>query len=320
MSTKSTKSSNTPSFAEVLRERFGELFIQNLPLAELVRAQVGGVAEYVVWAKKVEDLAEAGKLAHQHRIPVRVIAGGTAILPSSVGFAGLVIINQTSQIYFTHGSSLVLVESGVSNAALLASAAPKGLGGIEFLAAVPGSIGGAVITNAGFGDQAIASYVKDVTLLVADNNSANIVTVPARELGYGIHTSLLLKTTETPIVLSVRLQMTSLYQDEIMRRIRQYQKRSQLLNKREGALGGFLNPFFESETSLHREVRRIHVPNITFDPDSGVAWGRIGKARSEDYRTLINSLKALGAKYGITLEDRVTYLGYWPDEGDKIDD
>lgn len=318
MSTKSIKNSKTTTPRDILSGQFGERFRENVPLSQITRAAVGGVAEYVVEAQTLAELTEIVRAVTELKLPYQIIGGASGVLASTVGFAGLIILNRTSQVYFTHGSSIVIVESGVTNTSLLASAAAKGLGGIEFLSAVPGSIGGAIVTNAGYNNQFIGSYVRDITLLVPSPGEPQMLTVKASELNFQPGSSALLAPgTHRPIVLSVRLQLTSLYQEEIMHRLQQYRSRSKLLARPDAVIGSFLKPFFETEPTLHREAKRRKVPNVTLDPTTGVIFAKNGRAQSENYRELINLLKQLGNDYGIELEERLSYLGYWPDEGDQ---
>lgn len=321
MSTKSTKNSkNSQPLNHLLRARFGERFKDNEPVNQYVSARVGGVAEYIVVAESVEDLTDAGELAATHKIEYQVIGSGTGTLPSEVGFPGLLIINRTNGLAFSQNSSVVVAASGLSNQALLTAAASKNLGGIEFLSGVPGTIGGAVVTNATYQHSSIGAFVRDITCWVSDSTEHKIITIPVSELRLEPFRSLLLQPSLfPPIILTVRLQLASLPQEEILRRLQHHRLRSAEVNSMTAKLGTFLRPPLETEPTLYQEARKLKVPGLRFQPNMGVITATSPRVTADDYRALIAQLQQLAAGYGVILEDRVTYLGYWPPMENEYD-
>ncbi|QQG49982.1 MAG: FAD-binding protein [Candidatus Berkelbacteria bacterium] len=313
MSIKFTKNSRTSeSINSKFRSRFAERFLNNQPLALYVSASVGGVSEYVVIATSPEDLTDAAEIAVENKLEYAVIGGGTGTLPSEVGFPGLVIVNRSSGISFTQGSSVVTVSSGTTNQALLTAAASKNLGGIEFLSNVPGSIGGAVVSNATVGNLSISAHVKDVTCWVTDGEEHKIVTITGAELQFKPYDSLLTRPSIfPPVILNVKLQFALLPQEEIVRRLHINKARSALVNLSQPQVGSLTRPAFEAQPSLHPAGRKLRVLGLKFNPTTGIATatGRVG---SSTYRELIEQLRQLAAGYGIELEERMSYLGYWP--------
>jgi len=125
------------------------------PLAERTTFRVGGPAAALIEPGSTEEirLALAGCLASG--IPWLVMGGGSNLLGSDEGFAGLVLllgrkfggISETGSD--AEGSIKVRVEAGCSLARLLEWSRERGLSGLEFTVGIPGSVGGAVMMNAG---------------------------------------------------------------------------------------------------------------------------------------------------------------------------
>ena len=133
------------------RDIFGERFELNAPLGRFTSARVGGPAEMLVIVQSAEELRQAVELAHASSIPYFILGGGSNILVSDRGIRGLVILNRAKQVSFRHTGSRVVctAESGANLSALTRRCIAKGLGGLEWAIGVPGTVGGAVVGNAG---------------------------------------------------------------------------------------------------------------------------------------------------------------------------
>ena len=120
---------------------------KNISLKEYTTYEVGGEAEYFFIAKNIEDLKESLKWAEEKKLEITIIGGGSNIVISDKGLKGLVIINKSSDIEISENT--VRADSGVLLCDLVDKVIEKKKGGIEFLANIPGTVGGAVAVNAG---------------------------------------------------------------------------------------------------------------------------------------------------------------------------
>ncbi|MEX2361826.1 MAG: FAD-binding protein, partial [Patescibacteria group bacterium] len=152
------------SVNDIFRDRFGGKFSDHQPLSEVMPMGMGGVSSLFVDALTVVDLVDAAKLAVANKRPYRVIGAGTATLIGESGFPGLIIKNSTRNIFRLDNSSRVVCDSGVDNALLVNSMASQGLGGIELLVTVPGTVGGATITNAQSSNWKFLSYIREICI------------------------------------------------------------------------------------------------------------------------------------------------------------
>lgn len=126
-------------------------FHVNVDLARFTSSRVGGPAEMMVTVYNATELAMAVELAYATHTRYFILGGGSNILVSDRGVSGLVILNRAKEVsYRSAGASIICTaESGVNIATLARRCIGKGLGGLEWAIAVPGTIGGAVVGNSG---------------------------------------------------------------------------------------------------------------------------------------------------------------------------
>lgn len=125
---------------------------KNISLAEFTTLRVGGAADFFARVSNFDELKIALEFSHKQKIPIFIFGGGSNILFSDRGFRGLIIKNEIQKIEFTENS--VNVGTGVSLANLVAMTAKANLAGLENLAGIPGTVGGAVVGNSnGIGEK-----------------------------------------------------------------------------------------------------------------------------------------------------------------------
>lgn len=157
-----------------LRSLLGDRLLANEPLAKYTAARIGGAAEWLYVARESpEELAEVASTAWSEGIDVRVLGGGANVLISDKGVSGLIIINHVSDISFGdwHDGRNVAVTGGVSLTVLARKLQARGLSGFEWAVSVPGTIGGAVVNNAGAHGGDMSNSVCDVVVLDAERGA-----------------------------------------------------------------------------------------------------------------------------------------------------
>lgn len=122
---------------------------ENVSLAEYTTFKVGGNADYFCVVFSKEDLRTLISWCKEISIPFLTIGNGSNILISDEGFKGLVIKLAGDFQKITCSNETITVGAGVSLPALLREARNRSLGGLEPLSGIPGTVGGAIITNAG---------------------------------------------------------------------------------------------------------------------------------------------------------------------------
>ena len=146
-------------FQKNTRLRFGEL------LAKHTHFGIGGETTAYIEVSTIDDLAA---LAHFHRdwkVPVAIIGKGSNLLVSDKGFNGISIRLIGELANLAVAGDVVTVGSGQSLPRLSKMMSKTGLSGVEFALGIPGSVGGALIMNAGAWGSSFGDIVTDVTVI-----------------------------------------------------------------------------------------------------------------------------------------------------------
>jgi len=152
------------------------------PLSRHATFGVGGPADVYVIAKTEDELRLAYATARANDAPTFIFGSGSNVLVGDGGIRGVTIENRTSDIEgpAKNGAGYkVRVASGVSFATLARRMASAGYGGIEWACGIPGSLGGAVVSNAGAYDRSLKDVLKSVRFGDVDGK---VSTVPADDL------------------------------------------------------------------------------------------------------------------------------------------
>ncbi|MDR2760491.1 MAG: UDP-N-acetylmuramate dehydrogenase [Rickettsiales bacterium] len=128
-----------------LISKYGVVLGKNL--SNLNRFGVGGKAEYFFEPKSRNELLSF--LKENSVKPITMLGGGSNALILDNGIKGVVIATKRLNKFFFDKNNVLTCEAGLSNAKLYAITRDRGIGGYEFLGTIPGSVGGACITNAG---------------------------------------------------------------------------------------------------------------------------------------------------------------------------
>jgi UDP-N-acetylmuramate dehydrogenase len=166
--------------------------VRDEPMSKHTSLHIGGPADFFVRVTTERDLVGAIAVAREHELPVLMLGGGTNMLVSDRGVRGVVLQNDWSET--SVDGTTITAASGTPLASVAAVAARNGIVGLEWMATVPGTVGGAVHGNAGAFGSEIKDVLVDATLM--DLNS-DTWTVQVEELGFAYRTSNLQKT---PIV------------------------------------------------------------------------------------------------------------------------
>ncbi len=186
------------------KDRFGEQASFNQPLARYTSARIGGPADVLLTADSADQLAEMVLLVWQMGVPYLIMGGGSNILVSDAGVRGVVILNKARKVVFDEQAPSVWAESGSNFGALARQAARKGYTGLEWAAGVPGTVGGAVVGNAGAhgGDTA-----GDIILAEVLHHTEGRQSWPPERLAYDYRTSILKTHPGKAIVLAASFRL-----------------------------------------------------------------------------------------------------------------
>ena len=261
------------------------------PLSRHATFGVGGPADLYIIAKTEDELRLAYAAARAHEAPVFIFGSGSNVLVGDLGIRGVTIENRTSDVDgpVQNGAGLkIRVASGVSLATLARRMASAGYGGIEWACGIPGSIGGAVVSNAGAYDWSLKDVLKNVR--VADAGG-NVSTVLAADLHLDYRRSAFTEGEIADVVLlSADLHIDKADPDELKAKVREFdadRKASQPPGQNCGSV--FKNP--------------VDHPSWWYVDQVGMRGHRIGNAQFSELHT--NFILNLG---GATARDIVQLI------------
>ncbi len=202
------------------RAGYGGRVAVDVPMSRYTSFAVGGPADLLATAHSLEELVAWVRIANQTGIPCMVLGSGTNVLVSDRGIRGFVIIN-ACQRYSFGDDGVLEAESGCLFCELAREAVDKGWGGLEWGVGIPGTLGGAVVGNAGAYGGYIGDVLIDALLCHADGRTERV----SRDwLRYGYRTSALKREDiagPRTVVLDARLQLVRADVTELRDRARQ---------------------------------------------------------------------------------------------------
>jgi len=171
--TTNERSSELERLAEALAAALGpDAVRRDQPLARYTALRIGGTADLFVVAETASALRRAVALACLHRVPFRVLGAGANVLVSDAGVRGLVVLNRARATTYQPsghdapgGAAGVSAESGASLSTVARQCVSRGLAGLEWAATIPGTVGGAVVGNAGAWGGDVASALVSASVL-----------------------------------------------------------------------------------------------------------------------------------------------------------
>lgn len=139
------------------------------PLKNHTSLRIGGPADVFCSPGNIEDLKKVVSISKKYNIPFLVIGNGTNLLILDSGIRGLVINLNKSFKKIVFSDKIVKIGAGVSLVYLSKIALKREMSGLEFACNIPGTLGGAIINNAGFKGNCMADVVQNVTFLTGEN-------------------------------------------------------------------------------------------------------------------------------------------------------
>ncbi|MEZ5290337.1 MAG: UDP-N-acetylmuramate dehydrogenase [Vicinamibacterales bacterium] len=310
------------TFGDVLRAALPSLPVTpDAPLASLTTFKVGGPADWLVEPADSDSLVRIVQLAHEHRVPLTMLGGGSNVLVADAGVRGVVVRPRGGTVQAI-GDRLVRADAAVTVNGLVRWTIVRGLGGLEAWAGTPGTVGGAIFGNAHWRQANIGDVVESVRVVTRDGV---VRQVPADRLEFAYDTSRLQRSGE--VALWAAFRVTPGHEPEVLRaearRSLAFRKRTQpLAAPSAGCI--FQNPL----------PGRDRVP-ADIPPSAGALVDRAGlkgraiggarvsqthanfivndgTATAHDVAALIEMCReAVRTTFGVELRDEIVRLGEW---------
>lgn len=294
-----------------LRTAFGDRLQENVPLAPYTSARIGGPADFLLAVTSADELAETVQQLWLLEIPFIMLGGGSNVLISDRGVRGVVLLNRAKAVRFDHENARVWAESGAVLATIARRAANHGLSGLEWAAAVPGTLGGAVYGNAGAFGGDMSQNLRQAELLTRSGRR----TLTVAEMGYGYRTSLLKRGELQGVVLAAELQLQPGDPQTIIRQMEAWTARRKATQPPGASMGSmFKNPpgDFAGRLIEAAGLKGTRIGNVEVSPVHANFFVNHGETRAADVRALIEKVRqTVFEQFGVELELEIELLGEW---------
>lgn len=182
--------------------------------------KIGGPADVMVTPRNINDIKNTISFCHNNKIKFYVLGLGSNLLVTDKGVRGVVIKlgNQLKEISVC--GEEIYAEAGIRLAELAKKAGENSLSGLEFAEGIPGSLGGAVVMNAGAYDGEMKNVVVEATAI---DNSGRIQTFTTEEIQFGYRSTIFQNSEH--IVVSAKLNLTKGHREAIQAKMREFSRR-----------------------------------------------------------------------------------------------
>ncbi len=301
-----------------LRQAFPEQLQENVSLAPYTAARIGGSADALLTVRSREELLLATQLLWKLELPFQILGGGSNVLVSDRGVRGVVVLNQAKEVHFeSDPEPSAWAESGVALGALARRAVERGWAGLEWAASIPGTVGGAVVGNAGAHGGDVAGSLLTAEILTRELGPE---TWSSERLDYDYRTSWLKRNPGQAVVLSATFRLEPSDRDSLRKRLAEFIEHRQATQPTGASWGSmFKNPKgdyagrlieaagLKGERRGAAEISELHA-NFFLNR---------GGAQASDVRELIQLAKdRVAEEFGIELELEIELMGEW--DGDRV--
>ena len=282
---------------------------RNEPMRKHTTFRIGGPADFYLCPHSAKEIQKTVAICREEELPYFILGNGSNLLVSDQGYRGVVIQLWKNVSDILVEGCRIRAKAGASLAKIAGEALEEGLTGMEFAAGIPGTLGGAVVMNAG----AYGGEMKDILqeVLVMDEQG-EIFTLKKEELHLGYRTSIIKE--KGYIVLAAALELKPGYRKEIkekMDELKQRRVEKQPLDM-PSAGSTFKRPegYFAGKLIMDAGLRGFSVGGAQISEKHCGFVVNTGKATANDVLTLIREVqKRVRDKFGVELETEVKFLG-----------
>ena len=275
--------------------------------------RIGGAADYYARVSDTCDLSQAVFFADRRGLPIFVLGRGSNILVSDRGIRGLVIENRMEEVSVACDGRM-RAASGVPLASLARLACRHGLSGLEWAAGIPGTLGGAIVANAGAFGHSVGDILSWVGMLTSDCTE---LVLCKEELAFGYRTSLFKQNgaRNQQIILEAELALRPAPREEVEAHLKhciQMRKQTQPLGPNAGSI--FKNPPGDYAGRLIEAVglKGCGMGDARISRKHANFMLNMGSARASDVAGLIElARKRVTEQFGVWLELEIELVGDW---------
>ena len=296
-----------------INNKTASLCLMNESLKKHTTYGIGGPADLMIFPKSKQDLIKVVEIINENKIQLTILGSGSNVLVSDNGIRGAVISLKNSLKQIEVDDNILYAECGTMLGKIVKHAVKNNLIGLENLNGVPGTLGGALIMNAGAWGGEISENLIHVEVI---NSKSEIQKIQKKDLNFSYRQS---SFNKDDILLSAKFNLKKADKDIIKENFIEAQsgrKKSQPLNKRSaGSL--FKNPKNNSAGKLLDEagLKGFSIGDAKISEKHANFFINDGDASSKDMLMLIKKAhKEVKDKFNVNLSLEVKLMGFKADE------
>ncbi len=279
----------------------------NEPLGKYTSMRVGGPADFYLEPVDKDDLVSVISYLRERSIPFLMLGRGSNMLVSDEGVRGVVINIESGLSDVRMEGDLVVAEAGVKLTKFVDFCIQRGFAGVEMLAGIPGTLGGAVVMNAGAHGGEISDHLVDVEVF----SKATVQRIKKADAGFAYRTS----RFAGDIVLRASFRLPKGEKEELIKRRSEYLRQRNLTQPTALPNSGsmFKNPIGNFAAKLIEQAglkgKRVGGAQISEKHANFIV--NLGSATAADVMTLIDlAQRTVHQNAGILLEVEVKLVGF----------
>ena len=296
-----------------INNKTASLCLMNESLKKHTTYGIGGPADLMIFPKSKQDLIKVIEIINENKIQLTILGSGSNVLVSDNGIRGAVISLKNSLKQIEVDDNILYAECGTMLGKIVKHAVKNNLIGLENLNGVPGTLGGALIMNAGAWGGEISENLIHVEIM---NSKNEIQKIQKKDLNFSYRQS---SFNKDDILLSAKFNLQKADKDVIKENFIEAQsgrKKSQPLNKRSaGSL--FKNPKNNSAGKLLDEagLKGFSIGDAKISEKHANFFINDGDASSRDMLMLIKKAhKEVKDKFNVNLSLEVKLMGFNEEE------
>lgn len=283
--------------------------LKNEPMSGHTSFQIGGPCDLYVTPADEKEIKSILKAAKEEQIPLTVFGKGSNVLVSDKGIRGIVMDLSENYSGIQVEGNRMIVQSGATLAKIAAAALKESLAGFEFASGIPGTLGGAVMMNAG----AYGGEMKDVIVSTRYLKNGQIHELHGLEHEFAYRTSYFKKNPGCVILTSV-IELERGNAEEIRAKMMELNTRRKDKQPLEYPSAGstFQRPegFFAGTLIEQSGLKGVQMGGAAVSEKHAGFVINKGGATAEDVRALIAHIKeTVYQKHGVRLQEEVIYIG-----------
>lgn len=295
---------------EKLQKLLGEAkVLVNEPMASHTTFRIGGPADYFVMPENTQEITEVIKLCKEENTPYFILGNGSNLLVGDKGYRGVVIQLYKNFDGLEIQGTKVTAKAGAMLIRVAKEAGKAGLTGLEFASGIPGTIGGAMVMNAGAYGGEMKDVVTSVTILTKDGE---VKKLSGEEMNFRYRGSVV--EDEGCIVLEAEMELQEGNLEEIQARIEELsvQRKTKQPIEYPSAGSTFKRPegYFAGKLIMDSGLRGYKVGGAQVSEKHCGFVINAGGATAADVMQLMKDVSdKVQAQFGVALEPEVKRLG-----------